>query len=33
VVCNETAERVVDSIRIVRWRQFFLELWVGRIPS
>ena len=33
VVCNEAAERVVDGIRIVPWRQFFLELWAGRILS
>jgi len=33
VVCNETVERVVDGIRIVPWRQFFRELWAGRILS
>lgn len=33
VVCNETAERVVDGIRIVPWRQFFRELWAGGIVS
>ena len=33
VVCNVTAERVVDSIRIVPWRQFFQDLWAGRILS
>lgn len=33
VVCNEAAERVVDGIRIVPWRQFFRELWTGEIVS
>lgn len=33
VVCNETAERVVDGIRIVPWRQFFRDLWAGEIVS
>jgi predicted AAA+ superfamily ATPase len=33
VVCNEAAERVVDGIRIVPWRQFFRELWAGEILS
>jgi len=33
VVCNETVERVVDGIRIVPWRQFFRDLWAGRIVS
>jgi predicted AAA+ superfamily ATPase len=33
VVCNETADRVVDGIRIVPWRQFFRELWAGEIVS
>lgn len=33
VVCNETAERVVDGLRIVPWRQFFRELWAGEIVS
>ena len=31
VVCNETAERVVDRVRIVPWRSFFRELWAGKI--
>ena len=33
VVCNESAERVVDGIRVVPWRSFFQELWEGRIIS
>ena len=33
VVCNEAAERVVDGIRIVPWRQFFRDLWAGEILS
>ena len=33
VVCNESAERVVDGIRIIPWRSFFQELWEGRIIS
>jgi hypothetical protein len=33
VVCNETAERVVDGLRIVPCRQFFRELWAGEIVS
>ena len=33
VVCNESAERVVDGIRVVPWRSFFQELWEGRIVS
>jgi uncharacterized protein len=33
VVCNEAAERVVDGIRIVPWRQFFRDLWAGETLS
>jgi predicted AAA+ superfamily ATPase len=31
IVCNERKERVIDQIRIMPWRQFFAELWGGRI--
>ncbi|NBV45259.1 MAG: ATP-binding protein [Planctomycetia bacterium] len=31
VVCNESAERIVDGIRIIPWKRFFSGLWEGRI--
>lgn len=31
VVCNETAERVVDGVRILPWRNFLMSLWGGEI--
>ncbi|MDY6954160.1 MAG: DUF4143 domain-containing protein, partial [Thermodesulfobacteriota bacterium] len=31
VVCNETAERLHDGIRILPWRQFLSDLWAGKI--
>jgi len=31
VVCNEPAECLIGSVRILQWRRFFEELWGGRI--
>ena len=33
VVCNEPAERVVGSIRILPWKVFLQSLWAGEIIS
>lgn len=33
VVCNETAERVIEGIRITPWNVFLSQLWAGEIIS
>ncbi|WP_447970037.1 ATP-binding protein [Nitrospira sp. M1] len=33
IVCNEPAERVIESIRIKPWRVFLEELWEGKVMA
>lgn len=33
LVCNESEERVIDTIRIMPWRKFLQDLWAGEIIS